>query len=351
MDRKLKIAVIFGGCSSEYPVSLESAHSVIVNLDRDKYELVLLGITKGGEWFRYYGGPEALEDDSWSADRSKCVAAVISPDRDLHGIVEFRMNGVRTTRLDAAFPVLHGRFGEDGTVQGLCELAGIPVIGCGTLASALCMDKDRAHKLASLAGVDVPRSVAFSGLPSAAELERLTAGLAMPVFVKPVRAGSSFGITRVENAANLRAAVKEALKFDREVIIEEAIPGFEVGCAVMGNGELITGRADEIEIQGALFDYVEKYNLITSKIHMPARVDSETEQRIQETAKRIYRALGCRCFARVDMFLEPGGRLVFNEVNTIPGFTSHSRFPNMMRGIGYDFPALLDELVAYGLEG
>ena len=172
MDRKLKIAVIFGGCSSEYPVSLESAHSVIVNLDRDKYELVLLGITKGGEWFRYYGGPEALEDDSWSADRSKCVPAVISPDRDLHGIVEFRMNGVRTTRLDAAFPVLHGRFGEDGTVQGLCELAGIPVIGCGTLASALCMDKDRAHKLASLAGVDVPRSVAFSGLPSAAELER-----------------------------------------------------------------------------------------------------------------------------------------------------------------------------------
>lgn len=213
------------------------------------------------------------------------------------------------------------------------------------------MDKDRAHKLASLAGVDVPRSVAFSGLPSNAELERLTAELAMPVFVKPVRAGSSFGITRVENAANLRAAVKEALKFDREVIIEEAIPGFEVGCAVMGNGELITGRADEIEIQGALFDYVEKYNLITSKIHMPARVDSETEQRIQETAKRIYHALGCRCFARVDMFLEPGGRLVFNEVNTIPGFTSHSRFPNMMRGIGYDFPALLDELVAYGLEG
>ena len=224
MDRKLKIAVIFGGYSSEYPVSLESAHSVIVNLDRDKYELVLLGITKGGEWFRYYGSPEALEDDSWSADRSKCVPAVISPDRDLHGIVEFRMNGVRTTRLDAAFPVLHGRFGEDGTVQGLCELAGIPVIGCGTLSSALCMDKDRAHKLASLAGVDVPRSVAFSGLPSTAELERLTAGLTMPVFVKPVRAGSSFGITRVENAANLRAAVKEALKFDREVIIEDPSP-------------------------------------------------------------------------------------------------------------------------------
>ena len=350
MDRKLKIAVIFGGCSPEYPVSLESAHSVIVNLDREKYEPVLLGITRGGEWFRFLGGAEALEDDSWHRDRSLCIPAVISPDRDLHGLVEFRMNGVRTTRLDAAFPVLHGRNGEDGTVQGLCELAGIPVIGCGTLASALCMDKDRAHKLASLAGVEVPRSVCFSGLPSQAELETLTRSLTFPVFVKPVRAGSSFGITKVENPANLRAAVRDALRYDREVIVEEAIAGFEVGCAVMGNAELTTGRADEIEIQGDLFDYTEKYNLITSKIHMPARVDAETERRIQDTAKSIYRALGCRGFARVDMFLEPTGRLVFNEVNTIPGFTSHSRFPNMMRGIGFEFSALLDELVSFGLE-
>lgn len=323
MDRKLKIAVIFGGCSPEYPVSLESAHSVIVNLDREKYEPVLLGITRGGEWFRFLGGAEALEDDSWHRDRSQCIPAVISPDRDLHGLVEFRMNGVRTTRLDAAFPVLHGRNGEDGTVQGLCELAGIPVIGCGTLASAL---------------------------PSQAELETLTRSLTFPVFVKPVRAGSSFGITKVENPANLRAAVRDALRYDREVIVEETIAGFEVGCAVMGNAELTTGRADEIEIQGDFFDYTEKYNLITSKIHMPARVDAETERRIQDTAKSIYRALGCRGFARVDMFLEPTGRLVFNEVNTIPGFTSHSRFPNMMRGIGFEFPALLDELVSFGLE-
>lgn len=350
MNKKLKIAVIFGGSSPEYPVSLESAHSVITNLDREKYELLLIGITKGGEWFRFYGDAAALEDDSWHKDGRNCVPAVISPDRDLHGIMEFRASGVRTTRLDAAFPVMHGRFGEDGTVQGLCELAGIPVIGCGTLASALCMDKDRAHKLASLAGVDVPRSVTFAGLPAPDELNRLTEGLAFPAFVKPVRAGSSFGITKVAEPAGLRAAVREALRFDREVIVEEAIEGFEVGCAVMGNSELTTGRADEIEIQGELFDYVEKYNLISSRIHMPARVDAEVEQRIQDTAKRIYRALGCRCFARVDMFLEPTGRLVFNEVNTIPGFTSHSRFPNMMRGIGFDFGALLDALIAFGLE-
>ena len=350
MDRKLKIAVIFGGCSPEYPVSLESAHSVIVNLDREKYEPVLLGITRGGEWFRFLGGAEALEDDSWHRDRSLCIPAVISPDRDLHGLVEFRMNGVRTTRLDAAFPVLHGRNGEDGTVQGLCELAGIPVIGCGTLASALCMDKDRAHKLASLAGVEVPRSVCFSGLPSQAELETLTRSLTFPVFVKPVRAGSSFGITKVENPANLRAAVRDALRYDREVIVEEAIAGFEVGCAVMGNAELTTGRADEIEIQGDLFDYTEKYNLITSKIHMPARVDAETERRIQDTAKSIYRALGCRGFARVDMFLTPDNRIVFNEVNTIPGFTTHSRYPSMLKGIGMTFEEIVDALIRLAVE-
>ena len=275
---------------------------------------------------------------------------MISPDRDQHGILEFRLSGVRTTRLDAAFPVLHGRNGEDGTVQGLCEMAGIPLIGCGTLASALCMDKDRAHKLVMLAGVAVPRSVLLEKLPTSAELAALAEGVGYPLFVKPVRAGSSFGVTRVESAAGLRAAVREAFRYDTSVLIEEAVPGFEVGCAVIGNSELVTGRADEIELSGGYFDFEEKYTLKTSKIHMPARVDAATEQRLRETACRIYRALGCRGFARVDMFLTPDKRIVFNEVNTIPGFTSHSRFPKMMSGVGYDFPALVDALIALGLE-
>lgn len=344
MDRKLKIAVIFGGCSPEYPVSLESAHSVIANLDRDKYELILLGITKGGEWFRFYGGAEALEDDSWSTDRSKCVPAVISPDRDLHGIVEFRMNGVRTTRLDAAFPVLHGRFGEDGTVQGLCELAGIPVIGCGTLASALCMDKDRAHKLVSLAGIAVPKSVVLEENTAAAR-QKILDTLSFPVFVKPVRAGSSFGVTRVESRDALGTAVDAAFRYDSSVIVEEAVPGFEVGCAVLGTDTLTVGRTDEIELSGGFFDFEEKYTLKTSRIHMPARVDAATERRIQKAAKTIYRALGCSGFARVDLFLTPSGELVFNEVNTIPGLTAHSRFPNMMKGIGLSFPQMIDRLL------
>ena len=349
MEKK-KIAVIFGGCSPEHTVSLTSAAAVIRHIDTEKYEVVQLGITEGGEWFRFYGSPDDIEANTWRADRTKCIPAVISPDRDQHGILEFRMSGVRTTRLDAAFPVLHGRNGEDGTVQGLCELAGIPLIGCGTLSSALCMDKDRAHKLVMLAGIAVPRSVLLEKLPANPELATLAEGIGYPLFVKPVRAGSSFGVTRVESAAGLRAAVREAFRYDTSVLIEEAVPGFEVGCAVMGNGNLITGRADEIELSGGYFDFEEKYTLKTSKIHMPARVDEPTERRLRDTACRIYRTLGCRGFARVDMFLTPDRRIVFNEVNTIPGFTSHSRFPKMMSGVGYDFAALVDALISLGLE-
>ena len=349
MEKK-NIAVIFGGCSPEHTVSLASAAAVIRNIDAEKYEVIQLGITEGGEWFRFYGSPDDIEANTWRADRTKCIPAVISPDRDQHGILEFRLSGVRTTRLDAAFPVLHGRNGEDGTVQGLCELAGIPLIGCGTLASALCMDKDRAHKLVMLAGVAVPRSVLLEKLPTSAELAALADGVGYPLFVKPVRAGSSFGVASVEAPSELRAAVKNAFRYDNSVLLEEAVPGFEAGCAVIGNSELVTGRADEIELSGGYFDFEEKYTLKTSKIHMPARVDAATEQRLRETACRIYRALGCRGFARVDMFLTPDKRIVFNEVNTIPGFTSHSRFPKMMSGVGYDFPALVDALIALGLE-
>lgn len=349
MEKK-NIAVIFGGCSPEHTVSLTSAAAVIRHIDTEKYEVVQLGITEGGEWFRFYGSPDDIEANTWRADRTKCIPAVISPDRDQHGILEFRLSGVRTTRLDAAFPVLHGRNGEDGTVQGLCEMAGIPLIGCGTLASALCMDKDRAHKLVMLAGVAVPRSVLLEKLPTSAELAALADGVGYPLFVKPVRAGSSFGVARVEAPSELRAAVRNAFRYDNSVLLEEAVPGFEAGCAVIGNSELVTGRADEIELSGGYFDFEEKYTLKTSKIHMPARVDAATEQRLRETACRIYRALGCRGFARVDMFLTPDKRIVFNEVNTIPGFTSHSRFPKMMSGVGYDFPALVDALIALGLE-
>lgn len=349
--RKKKIAIIFGGCSSEYSVSLESAHSIINNIDARCYEAIMIGISREGSWFRYFGSLDRIQDDTWHTEEKDCIPVILSPDRRIHGIIELRRDGIRYERMDAAFPVMHGKNGEDGTVQGLIELAGIPLIGCGTLSSALCMDKNRAHRLAAAADICVPNSVVLTKQLTTMILYEKTKDLKYPLFVKPVKAGSSIGITKVYDRKDLAEAVKLAFENDNEVIIEENIEGYEVGCAILGNQELIIGELDEIELSEGFFDYNEKYTLKSSRIHMPARIDKETAERIKQTATVIYRTLGCKGFARVDMFLTPDNRIVFNEVNTIPGFTTHSRYPNMMVGIGLPFRELLTKLIEMGLRG
>lgn len=346
MKRKT-VAVLFGGCSPEYPVSLQSAHAVLTHLDPARYETLAVGITRDGRWFRYDGPTERIPDDSWREDAAHCTPAVLSPDRGVHGLLLRDGDRVQTVYVDIAFPVLHGKNGEDGTVQGLIELAGIPLVGCGTLASALCMDKDRAHKLAALAGIAAPRAAVLTRADGPQAWQTLPERLGLPLFIKPVRAGSSFGITRVTAADQLPAALERAFVHDSEVIAEEAIEGFEVGCAILedASGGLLAGRVDEVELAGGFFDYTEKYTLETAKIHMPARISPEDEARILAAAKTVYRALGCFGFARVDLFFTPAGRIVFNEVNTIPGFTAHSRYPSMMRGAGLSFETVLERLL------
>jgi D-alanine---D-serine ligase len=348
--KKITIAVVFGGCSTEYDVSLHSAAAVIDNLDRDKYDVLTLGITREGNWRRYAGPLGKIADGTWCLDRENCGDVLIAPDRTDPHLIEYRGGEVTRLDIDAVFPVLHGKYGEDGTLQGLFELIGLPVVGCGTLSSALCMDKDRAHRLVALEGIQTPISVCFDAMPSPARLKCVAGRFTFPVFVKPVRSGSSFGITKVDDPELLQEAVENAFRYDGTVLIEEAIPGFEVGCAVLGNRETLVGEVDEIELQQGFFNYDEKYTLKTSKIHMPARIDGATKDRLRQAAVKIYRALGCTGFARVDMFLTPTGEIVFNEVNTIPGFTSHSRYPSMMKGIGLTFPELLDKLIELGLE-
>lgn len=225
------------------------------------------------------------------------------------------------------------------------------MIGCGTLSSALCMEKVRAHQLAALAGAAVSSGAVVTRSHGPEALREAAWSIGYPLFVKPVRAGSSFGVTRLEGPEGLIPAVEEALRHDREVLLEEAVPGFEVGCAVLGNEELTVGLVDEIELSGGFFNFEEKYTLKTSAIHCPARISPEKAAEIQETAKAIYRVLDCRVFARVDLFLTPEGKIVFNEVNTIPGFTSHSRYPTMMKGIGLDFSALVDRIITLGVTG
>jgi D-alanine---D-serine ligase len=319
------ILILYGGCSSEYGVSLQSAQAVLEHLNPRRWQALPVHITRTGQW---------------TCEGLPCVLRL---DR---GHAALLLADGRTLAFDGAFPVLHGKNGEDGTVQGLLEMAGVPVIGCGTLSSALCMDKDRAHKLAALTGVRVPRGKVFIGDGVPAKLESCARELGFPLFVKPVRAGSSFGINRVTRAEELTEAVSAAFDHDREILLEEAVPGFEAGCAVLGNPPALTvGAVDEIELSGGFFDFEEKYSLKTSAIHCPARIPPEKAREIQQAAKAVYTALDCRGFARVDFFLTPAGEVVFNEVNTIPGFTAHSRYPSMMKAIGLDFSALLDRLI------
>lgn len=343
--RKIKIAVIFGGNSTEYGVSLQSAGAVLEEINREKYEVVPIGITREGKWFRYTGSLRGLSDDTWHERTSELYPVIVCQDPSVKGVLEFHGKEPRLVKLDLVFPVLHGKNGEDGTLQGMFELAGIPVVGCGTLSSALCMDKDRAHKLVELAGIRTPKAVTLKEYEKETAAAKIDETLRYPVFVKPVRAGSSFGITKVNQKQELQEAIDLAFSHDTEVIAEEMVEGFEVGCAVLGIEKLMVGRVDEIELSDGFFDYTEKYTLKTSKIHMPARISEEAEKRIQEAAETIYRALGCSGFARVDMFYTPSGEIVFNEVNTIPGFTGHSRYPNMMKGIGLSFGEMLDRLI------
>lgn len=348
--QKKKIAVIFGGNSTEYEVSLQSASAVFENINTNKFDIIPIGITRSGEWYHYTGEKEKILNNTWFEDSKNLCPVVVSQNRSVKGFLESVSDKYRVIGVDLVFPALHGKNGEDGTLQGIFELAGIPIVGCDTLSSALCMDKDRAHKLVSLAGISVPKSVTFKRFSKEAALKAIEANLTYPLFIKPVRAGSSFGITKVIEKQELDAAIELAFEHDAEVIVEEAISGFEVGCAVLGIDELIVGRVDEIELSSGFFDYTEKYTLKSSKIYMPARIDAEAEKRIQEAAVTIYKALGCSGFARVDMFYTPSGEIVFNEVNTIPGFTSHSRYPNMMKGIGLSFAQMLDKLIGLYVE-
>lgn len=342
---KKRVAVIFGGHSTEYDVSLQSACSVLQNIDRNRFEIVPVGITRDGEWYHYTGKIENISNNAWLEDEENLNPVMVSQSRLAQGFAELHGNRFRRIPIDLVFPILHGKNGEDGTLQGLFELAGIPVVGCNTLSSAICMDKDRAHKLVSLAGIAVPESVTFKRSEKEIAYREIKKRLCCPLFVKPVRSGSSFGITRITEMQQLDAAAESAFQHDTEVIAEKAVNGFEVGCTILGNDTLTVGRIDEIELSGSFFDYTEKYTLHSSKIYMPARVDRDTEKRIQETAKIIYRVLGCSGYARVDLFYTSSGEIVFNEVNTIPGFTAHSRYPNMMKGIGLSFTEVLDRLI------
>lgn len=343
------IGIFFGGCSTEYEVSLQSACSVIRSIDRKKYNLVLIGIDRRlGTWFWYRGEAEQIGKDCWQSETT-CAPVFVNFDKTAHGLCYLEHGKLRSISLDAALPILHGKNGEDGTLQGALELMGVPIIGCGLLSSAVCMDKELAHSIVAMNGIKVAKSISIEKEDSEADVKKVALKLGYPLFVKPVRSGSSFGITKVFKEQDLLPAVRSAFEYDSRVILEEMIEGFEVGCAVLGVAQPMIGEVDEIELSEGFFDYTEKYTLKTSKIHVPARINAEKAEEIKNTAFTIYKTLGCSHFARVDMFLTPTGEIYFNEVNTIPGFTSHSRYPNMLKAAGLSFEEVVDSLLEMGV--
>lgn len=341
---KLKIAILFGGCSEEHDISIKSAKEIANSIDTEKYDPLYIGITKSGVWKMCEKPCAEWEDDH-------CCPAILSPDKKTHGILILKNNEYIVHYIDVVFPVLHGKSGEDGAIQGLLELSGIPYVGCDVQSSVMCMDKSLTYAAVKSAGIATPGFVVLdcddTPNPNA---------FAYPVFVKPARSGSSFGVNKVNSKNELDDAIKLARQFDSKVLVEQAIIGSEVGCAVLGNGsDLIVGEVDQIKLTHGIFrihqEAQPEKGSENAMITVPADLPTEKRKQIQETAKSIYRALGCKGLARVDMFLQEDGRIILNEVNTLPGFAVYSRYPRMMAAAGITLSELIDRCVQLALQG
>jgi D-alanine---(R)-lactate ligase len=343
MDR-LKVGIIFGGRSEEHPVSVKSAREVAENLDTEKYEPFWIGITKSGAW-KLCDGPDA----NWENGSSR--PALLSPDSSAPGLLVLEQGQYETISLDLVLPVLHGKLGEDGAAQGLLELSGIPYAGCDVQSSAVCMDKSLTYTVARSAGIATPNFWAVTAD------EDIDPGLlTYPVFVKPARSGSSFGVSKVSRKEELPSAVKAARQYDSKVLVEEAVVGSEVGCAILGNDtDLITGEVDRVALSHGFFrihqESTPESGSENATFIVPADIPAESRSLVQETAKAVYRALGCRGLSRVDMFLKEDGTVVLNEVNTLPGMTSYSRYPRMMAAAGLPLAKVIDRIVSLALTG
>ncbi|MEM1485008.1 D-alanine--D-alanine ligase family protein [Oscillospiraceae bacterium PP1C4] len=350
---KKTVAVVFGSISSEYEVSLISATSVLQNIPRDKYDVVMLGVTKDGRWLEYTGSIDLIGQDKWQ--QSGCTApAIISPDRSVGGIMRFTPHGTENVKIDIILPVLHGEHGEDGTIQGLFEMAGIPYVGCGVLASSTCMDKETTHILLEAAGIRTAPFVALvrSQLTQLDELEpSLVQKLGYPMFVKPANTGSSVGVSKAKNKEELRTALEKAFKYDRKVLVETAIVGDEVECAVLGNyDDTIASVVGEIVPHHEFYDYEGKYLDNSTDLYIPARIPEETSDKIRETAQIAFAAMGCTGLSRIDFFALRDGSVVINEINTIPGFTSISMYPKLFAASGIAYGDLIHRLLTLALE-
>lgn len=347
------ILILFGGRSSEYEVSLQSAYSVIRNIPKDKYTVTPVGITKDGSWLLYEGDVENIPSNKWLD--SHCTKTAISTDYGDNSIIVYRENGNEKIKVDVCFPVLHGKNGEDGTVQGLLELAGIPYVGCNTLASAMCMDKGVTNMTADYA--EIPQAKWLSVLSDDyyedkdSFVDACIEKLGLPVFIKPANAGSSVGISKAKTREDIYSAMDIAFREDSKVVAEENIDGREVECAVLGNSKPVASVIGEIKPESEFYDYEAKYINGTSKLCIPAEISEEKSDEIRALAVKAYKAMGCTGLSRVDFFIRYSDeKVLFNEINTLPGFTSISMYSKLFEASGIPYGELVDRLINLALE-
>ena len=351
---KIRVGVLFGGRSAEHEVSLQSARNVVAALDPQKYEVVLIGIDREGRWSLDAAAGRSL------ADPGAELPALRSPGRDEEPVILLPdagrarlVSGVSRAELgslDVVFPVLHGPFGEDGTVQGLLKLADVPFVGAGVLGSAVGMDKDVMKRLLSQAGIANARCVVLRR-PDSASFQSISRKLGTPVFVKPANMGSSVGISKVHTGAELESALDLAFGFDRKVLIEEFIEGREIECSVLGNDDPVASLPGEVIPHAEFYSYEAKYlDENGALLEIPARLDERTTERVRDTAVEAFRVLACEGMARVDSFLTPAGDIYVNEINTIPGFTRISMYPKLWEATGISYRQLVDRLIELAFE-
>lgn len=357
MKDRISLLILFGGMSSEHEVSCLSAASVLDHIDRDRYHINIIGITKEGNWLLTDSPVVNIGDGSWENDGSN-RRAFIAPDRAIGGIMAENADGTfEKIDVDVVFPVLHGRNGEDGTMQGLLQLSGLPFVGPGTAASAASMDKAITKAMieqaaaAEQADCYVLHKTAYEANTDTYLSEIMTYfDGKLPLFVKPANAGSSVGISKVSNADGLPDALETAFREDSKVVIEEGITGREIEVAVLGNENPKASCIGEIFAANEFYDYNAKYENASSRTGIVRDLSPEKEKEIRDTAVRVYETMGCRGLSRVDFFLEEGGRVVFNEINTLPGFTHISMYPKLWEESGTGYSELIDELIRLALE-
>jgi len=341
---RIRLVVLFGGQSAEHEVSLVTARHVLAATDRDRYDIVPVAIAKDGRWISATDAALALAGAA--ADLPDALPTTGTPIEPTGALA------VAADEQVVVFPLLHGPLGEDGTVQGLLELAGVPYVGCGVLASALAMDKAKAKDMFTAKGIPQGRYVSMheteidEGTPA-----RLEAELGYPMFVKPANMGSSVGVAKAHDAAELVAALDDARRYDEWLVVEETIVGREIECAVLGNLEPRASLPGEIRPGAEFYDYDDKYRTGAAELIIPAELPAGVTERLRALAVDAYRALGCEGMARVDFFYEPDGRgLLVNEINTIPGFTPISMYPKMWEASGLSYAELIDELIRLAIE-